>query len=352
MPNEEDKSPYMKKACFFSAFSCIFLLFLTGCQSESHYPQSLVGDWQSQVVGDVRYQLAIATDQAATLTACNAQGMPTAAAESLTLTYDPNTGKGTLEGSGRYLTLQAANDTAFTIRMANNDWVFTPYTPSETPITVAEDRGYWQDDATGIGMLFCPKDEQGNLPVLQTYKEEGEGAAMYYGVAGTVLYTDEAQSKGAISFIVEGDTGVYALAQEDTQTLTLSYEENGETETLTLVHQPDATNAPATIEGVWTASMMGMFTITATVQANGDYKAVYEAVMDYETGEKTKGSLAGHIYYSPAAGMGGIVVTSASDSEWREDMSTYALLIQAVSPTTFSLMMTNSYGFTFTFTKQ
>ncbi|MGM9809635.1 MAG: hypothetical protein ACI30J_02040 [Paludibacteraceae bacterium] len=342
----------MRKACFFTALSCVFLLFLTGCQSESHYPQSLVGDWQSQAVGDVRYQLAIATDQAATLTACNAQGIPTAAAESLSLTYDPNTGKGTLEGSGRYLTLQAANDTAFTIRMANNDWVFTPYTPSETPIIATEDRGYWLDATTGIGLLFCPEDEQGNLPVLQTVQDDEEGTAMSFGIPGFITYTDHTMSKGTISFIIEGDTMGYTMEQKDAQTIVISYEENGETETFTLVHQPNATNAPATVEGVWAASMMGMFTITATVQANGDYKADYEAVMDYETGEKTKGSLAGHIYYSPAAGMGGIVVTSTDNSEWQEELSMYALLVQAASPTSFNLMMGNFSDFPFTFTKQ
>ena len=342
----------MKKACFFTALLCVFFLFLTGCQSESHYPQSLVGDWQSQVVGDVRFQLAIATDQVAVLTACNAQSMPTAAAESLTLTYNPNTGKGTLEGSGRYLTLQAANDTAFTLRMANADWVFTPYTPSETPITVADDRGYWKDSATGMGLLFCPKDERGNLPVLQTYKDEEQGAAMYYGIAGTVRYTDAAQREGTITIVAEGDTGVYALSQKDEQTIILSCEEYGETETFTLVHQPKTTNAPATIEGVWTASVMGMFSITATVQANGDYKADYEVIVDMTTGEKMSGTMAGHIYYSPAAGIGGIVVTSVSDSEWQGDMSEYALLIQATSSTTFNIMMTNSFGFTVTFTKQ
>lgn len=342
----------MRKAYFFSALSCIFLLFLTACQSESHYPQSLVGDWQSQIVGDVRYQLAIATDQVAFLTACNAQGMPTAAAESLTLTYDPNTGKGTLEGSGRYLTLQAANDTAFTILMANTDWVFTPYTPSETPITVAEDRGYWKDSATGVGLLFCPKDEQGNLPVLQIFQDEVEGAAVYYGISGFITYTDNTMSKGTISFSIEGDTMGYTLEQKDAQTIILSHEEYGETETFTLVHQPDAANVPATVEGVWTASMMGMFTITATVQANGDYNADYEVMVDMTTGEKMSGTMAGHIYYSPAAGMGGIVVTNVSDSAWQGEMSEYALLAQATSPTTFNLIMTNSYGITLTFTKQ
>lgn len=342
----------MKKACFFTALSCIFLLFLTACQPESHYPQSLVGDWQSQIVGDVRYQLAITTDQAATLTTCNAQGMPTAAAESLTLTYDPNTGKGTLEGSGRYLTLQAANDTVFTIRMANADWVFTPFTPSETPITVADDRGYWKDSATGVGLLFCPKDEQGNLPVLQTATDSTDGSGMSYGIPGFITYTDHTMSKGKITFIIEGDTMGYTMEQKDAQTIILSYEEYGETETFTLVHQPDATNAPATIEGVWTASMMGMFTITANVQENGNYKADYEVIMDMTTGEKMSGSLTGHVYYSPSAGIGGIVITGSSDSEWQEDMSMYAILAQATSPTTFNLMMTNSYGFTFTFTKQ
>ena len=344
----------MRKACFFSALLCISFLFLTACQPESHYPQSLVGDWQSQVVGDMRYHLSVGSEQSATLTPCDAKGISTAASESLSLSYDPNTGKGRLEGSGRYLSLQASNDTAFTIRMANTDWVFTPYyTPSETPVIAVEDRGYWLEEETGIGLLFCPKDEEGNRPVLQTYKDESEGSAMTYGVVGTVHYADDAtQSEGTITFVTEGDTGVYTLGQQDAQTITLSYEENGETKGMTLVHQPDATNAPATIEGVWTASIMRMFTITATVQANGDYNADYEVIVDMTTGEKMSGSMAGHIYYSPAAGIGGIVVTNVSDSEWQEDMSGYALLVQATSPTTFNLMMTNSYGFTFTFTKQ
>ena len=342
----------MKKSFFFTALSCIFLLFLTGCQSESHYPQSLVGDWQSRVVDDVRYQLAIATDQAATLTVCKAQGMPTAAAESLTLTYDPNTGKGTLEGSGRYLTLQASNDTAFTIRMVNTDWVFTPYTPSETPIIAAEDRGYWLDATTGIGLLFCPEDEQGNLPVLQIVKDDEAGTAMSFGIPGFIVYTDNTMSEGTITFIIEGDTMGYTMEQKDAQTIILSYEENGDQETLTLIHQPNATSAPATIDGVWAASMMGMFTVTATVQANGDYKADYEVIVDMTSGEKMSGTMAGHVYYSPAAGVGGIVVMSTSDSEWQEEMSMYAILVQAASPTTFNLMMGNSSDFPFTFTKQ
>ena len=342
----------MKKSFFFTALSCIFLLFLTGCQSESHYPQSLVGDWQSRVVDDVRYQLAIATDQAATLTVCNAQGMPTAAAESLTLTYDPNTGKGTLEGSGRYLTLQASNDTAFTIRMVDTDWVFTPYTPSETPILAAEDRGYWLDATTGIGLLFCPEDEQGNLPVLQIVQDDEAGTAMSFGIPGFIVYTDNTMSEGTITFIIEGDTMGYTMEQKDAQTIILSYEENGDHETLTLIHQPNATSAPATIDGVWAASMMGMFTVTATVQANGDYKADYEVIVDMTSGEKMSGTMAGHVYYSPAAGVGGIVVMSTSDSEWQEEMSMYAILVQAASPTTFNLMMGNSSDFPFTFTKQ
>lgn len=64
------------------------------------------------------------------------------------------------------------------------------------------------------------------------------------------------------------------------------------------------------------------------------------------------GTMAGHVYYSPAAGVGGIVVMSTSDSEWQEEMSMYAILVQAASPTTFNLMMGNSSDFPFTFTKQ
>ena len=341
----------MKKAYSFTALSCIFLLILTGCQSESHYPQSLVGDWQSQVVGDVRYQLAIATDQAATLTACNAQGVPTAATESLSLTYDPNTGKGTLEGSGRYLTLQAANDTAFTIRMANADWLFTPYTPADMPIVEAEDRGYWVDEATGIGLLFCTKDEHGNLPVLKTFQEEMEGFAMMLATTGFVTYTDNTLSNGTISFFSEGDTIAYTMEQKDAETMLLTYVENGETKTLTPTHQPYATNAPATIDGSWTASMMGMLNISASVQPNGDYKADYE-VMVKEMNISESGSMAGHVYYSPAAGMGGILVTTVSDTTWQEGVPEYALLAQATSPTTFNIMMTNAYGISLTFSKQ
>ena len=43
---------------------------------------------------------------------------------------------------------------------------------------------------------------------------------------------------------------------------------------------------------------------------------------------------------------------STSDSEWQEEMSMYAILVQATSPTTFNLMMGNSSDFPFTFTKQ
>ena len=87
------------------------------------------------------------------------------------------------------------------------------------------------------------------------------------------------------------------------------------------------------------------------MQPNGDYKADYE-VMVKEMNISESGSMAGHVYYSPAAGMGGILVTTVSDTTWQEGVSEYALLAQATSPTTFNIMMTNAYGISLTFSKQ
>lgn len=333
------------------------LVMFASCDPEINGPKSLVGAWQSQTINSTYYYLDVPTETEAVLSAYT-DGMLAGAQEVLALTYDANTGKGTLSGNGRSLTVTALNDTAFSVKMSAGEFVFTPATVRPVVPTAGAAEGYWYSSEWETGLLVCPAEADGGIPALMCHTETDpyESSTTEMAYVGSLVYTNDQQTAGTLRTY---DAGIEQTVTFDIQGDMITCVSEAGVQ-MVLNRQPAIANAPASAEGVWSMSysIMGMvlMTLTATVQADGNCVVEYRLT---EPGEEPEtGTMNCKIYYSPVAGVGAI----AFDDEGylapallrkpavAEDVE--AVLFKAVSSTAVQLSMSNEMGIDLIFRKQ
>lgn len=333
------------------------LVMFASCDPEINGPKSLIGAWQSQTINSTYYYLDVPTETEAVLSAYT-DGMLAGAQEVLALTYDANTGKGTLSGNGRSLTVTALNDTAFSVKMSAGEFVFTPATGRPVAPTAGAAEGYWYSSEWETGLLVCPAEADGGIPALMCHTETDlyETSTTEMAYVGSLVYTNDQQTAGTLRTY---DAGIEQTVTFDIQgDLMTCVSEAGVQ--MVLNRQPAIANAPASAEGVWSMSysIMGMvlMTLTATVQADGNCIVEYRLTAPGE--EPETDTMNCKIYYCPVAGVGAI----AFDDEGylapallrkpavTEDVE--AVLFKALSSTAVQLSMSNEMGIDLIFRKQ
>ena len=335
------------------------LVLFAGCDPEINGPKSLVGAWQSQTINGTYYCLDVPTETKAVLSAYTG-GVLAGAQEVLALAYDANTGKGTLSGNGRSLTITALNDTVFSVKMSAGEFVFTPATVRPVAPTAGAAEGYWYSDQWKKGLLVCSAEADGGIPALMCYTETDpyEGVTAEMAMVGSLVYTNGEQTAGTIRTY---DAGFKQTVSFDIQgDLMTCVSEAGVQ--MVLNRQPAIANAPVSVEGVWSMSysIMGMMaiTLTATVQADGNCVVEYRLA---EPGEEPEtDTMNCKIYYSPVAGVGAIAVEEeyavcpvpALLRKQAVEEDAEAVLFKALSSTAVQLSMSNEMGIDLVFRKQ
>ena len=329
----------MKRTLYQLAIAVVAVVGLVGCEPKAEYPASLVGLWQSQTIGTEYYYLNVSSETTASLIAY-VDGKNTT--ESLSLTYDANTGKGALNGEGRMLSLSALNDSTFTIPMGAGEFVFHP--AAYIPSSAAE--GYWYAAKEEVGLLVCPPEASGDIPVLLTYVDAMEEQSVEYGLVGVLTYTDETCTEATVAMKDETFESVSIQIVGSDMTCFI------DGEPLRMKKQPNATDAPATAEGIWlmnmSVPMMGMQqTIEVLVQTNGNCVVNWTMTQEGYTESET---ITGKIYYCPVAGRGAFVpsdmfgeeaerVLRRVVSEVPAELCEMGIMFQALSATQVKLLL-------------
>lgn len=286
----------MKKTLLFITFAITIICSSCNPTPETFFPKSLVGFWQSTPnTTNTWYGLDVTDDLSAVFLTYQAE--EEIEAITMTLTYDPNTGKGKLVGNGISLHISAVSETTFSIKMIEGDIMFTQ---GEKPAATYSLTGLWKAEAIEdirLDLLIFPKNND-NIDIAYILVDEIFGDML--ATMGTISSFDSKIALGELT--ASYHSGKFTLDTTATP-LKITYLEDDITYTLTKEGKKDI--ILKSMKGIWHTSMPGVAEVTINVDDNNNCIIDY-SIIDIANQKTKSGTTKGLLHFCPPARMGAL----------------------------------------------